>query len=320
MRIVLHVGMHKTGTSAIQTALEDNKEYLKAEGWVYSFLPNEFPSLYQFIKNRASNVESARSEVKEFFLNNSGMNILISHEVMSSSIQEISNWERKAQIIKEAFSEYGELEVIVYYRRQDDYYESAFQQIMKGGGDRNLQDIMDEYPPLKVMNWNRKIDRYLSIIDPKQSILVNYDEDKANLVERFLGYLDISFEGFDLPESNRSVNKSSFYSTLYFSLFGPIGNRQENKLFIKKLSQLDEELDDPKKYRLLPKELRKRIFETYYESNLKLLAKSINGNVEIFESWKESIENQVSLDNETEDFLIKGLVKLIMKQGKNKLN
>ena len=35
MRLVIHAGPHKTGTSYIQQRLTDNRDFLRQSGWIY---------------------------------------------------------------------------------------------------------------------------------------------------------------------------------------------------------------------------------------------------------------------------------------------
>lgn len=131
-KLVLHVGCHKTGTSAIQKNLSLNKSELESQGW---FLLSPRRPFRRFHLMGNANSYFSISEVdgiikvninKRFYsdLKKSKGNVIVSAEELSWLFEreDISN-------LKERLSEiFCDIKVIVYFRRQDKHLLSHYQQ------------------------------------------------------------------------------------------------------------------------------------------------------------------------------------------------
>ena len=311
MRIVLHVGMHKTGTSAIQSVLEENRTELSDSGWKYIFLSRQMPKLYQFLQGGICNSAGIDKELENIFEIGKERNYLFSHEDMTSALQPVVDWERKAEVIRDVFSSYGDLEIIYYFRRQDDFYESAFKQRAKEGVKYNLTETFKRLPPMEVMNWQYKLDRYVNIIKPCKLIVVSYDSDKEFLFQRFVKYIGIDNIALKIPKGKGAVNKSNSLLTLFFSLYGSTSDANENLRVSNYLNRIEENVECGMKYRLFNKELRREIFNTYYESNQILIKKSVNATEEVLKEWLNDIQRTEEKDLNPEEYLNKKMMSIM---------
>jgi hypothetical protein len=129
-RLTLHVGVNKTGSSAIQTFLEQNRELLRAQGVV---VPDEniedTPSvaghhLWYFDREDGSVADRTAeltAKVDAMFSCDEVSQVVISAENLSNSESCAFKW----------FSEIArrhDVEVVVYLRRQDEFLLSSWQQ------------------------------------------------------------------------------------------------------------------------------------------------------------------------------------------------
>ena len=160
--IYLHIGMAKTGTSSIQIFLRDNEEKLKEKGYIYKFMPFEYPNARiarngcfmsrTVLGKDGKTDEQATAErwnaVLDILLNWSkeGDNILLTDEAIWNTLP---GYEYKPLKDLKEFADKNNfcLKVIVYLRRQDEYIESAYKQyVRKHGMTRHFDYIVEEMP------------------------------------------------------------------------------------------------------------------------------------------------------------------------------
>ena len=130
-RIYLHIGRHKTGTTQIQRWLMKNREELKKNGYYYpetGMSPTSgqggLPWSIRFRGDHASLFRQLKEEVIECGCDN----IIISSE----AFLEPGVWE---DILFEYFADQiYDVRIIAYIRRQDEFFESAYNQAVKGAG------------------------------------------------------------------------------------------------------------------------------------------------------------------------------------------
>jgi hypothetical protein len=143
-RLVLHVGSHKTGTSAIQRWLNDNRDRLRLQGWLYP-AAGQWPdhshhawplALSDSIPNagqRAQFSELVEAAESELLMTRAG-NVVLSSELFEKyplKGVDLSLLEDFAKRID------AKVEIVVFFRRQDLLIESVFKQWVKDS-DRRL--------------------------------------------------------------------------------------------------------------------------------------------------------------------------------------
>ena len=146
--LYLHVGMQKTATSAIQKFLYDNRELLLSRGYKYDRMPYVYPGyarernatfLYKYIfdadgkpDHNAINErrEAGLEKVAEWF--ETADNVILTDETLWLMI---SREKRNPlpRLVEFAKEQDAQIKVIVYIRKQDDYFESLYKQHVKEG-------------------------------------------------------------------------------------------------------------------------------------------------------------------------------------------
>ena len=143
-RILLHAGMHKTGTSSIQASLSSG---LSDPGFIYLDLgePNHSgplinlfgikPESYHGNRKRGLSIQdlqTIRQSLRSNFDNQlkslgERTAIISAEDACRFSIQELT-------LIRDSIASHGhQVEVVIYIRPPRGYIESAFQQLIKGG-------------------------------------------------------------------------------------------------------------------------------------------------------------------------------------------
>jgi hypothetical protein len=158
-RLVLHAGTHKTGTTAIQDFAHTYRESLAENGFYYPnlnlALPGRFPGRadgvfanahHHFFHALAGDTrfldESICSDLVRIWYQecaSQGLSLLLSSESVSRHLlrgRGLSRSERSQlylQKLNEQFSLYFDIEVVLVFRRPDDYARSLYQeQVMRG--------------------------------------------------------------------------------------------------------------------------------------------------------------------------------------------
>ncbi|ETA50657.1 hypothetical protein [Ponticoccus alexandrii] len=130
-RLVLHVGTHKTGTTAIQTTLRDNRAALARAGLCYPDPAREphphLPAhnfIYRATLNGAEAMAAERDRIMAEFRASGADHLILSEEGLSLP----------RDVLQDFFvpwSQDFDFEIVCFLRRQDRYAESLFSQYVR---------------------------------------------------------------------------------------------------------------------------------------------------------------------------------------------
>lgn len=206
--LYLHIGLHKTGTSAIQRFLGCNRNLFRKMGII---VPGEGvgENLHHNIALQASVITNAETARKKFRnriepVASLGENIVLSSEVFSDrSLIHI-------EVLDEFASYFSKIRVIVFLRRGDSMIESAYNQMVKRLPlcTTPLEEkYFDKYYELK---YTRKLQPFVRMFG-KDSILVRPFEKGqffgGTIFSEFLYCLDLeAHPSFIFPEDE--INQS----------------------------------------------------------------------------------------------------------------
>ena len=204
-KIILHCGLHKTGTSSIQSFLRNNSDFLLANNLCFPAIldigyynhstplylmfhenPLSHHMIKKIVKDKNVNINSLKNEIdksiKKSLYENTGKNIIFSGE-------DISLLDKTALLkLKKYFTniyEKLEFEIYIYVREPVSWSKSNFQEIIKQG----LLDINKALKMKYQQNISIKIDRLASVFSDSKVKVCNFDHilsDKADVVEHFL--------------------------------------------------------------------------------------------------------------------------------------
>lgn len=165
MRLVIHIGTHKTATTLVQATLARHRAYLREHGLWYPAYPEVLPGVpghnahLDLAKGLMS--ESAKlspAQVAKFFevlhatAAGSGDvdTVLLSAEPFyrGKADTEGPYWRQRARYIRDlrALIPFADVEVVIVLRRQDDYLESLYNEHIKAtrySGD--IWEFFDDY-------------------------------------------------------------------------------------------------------------------------------------------------------------------------------
>jgi len=219
-RLIIHIGMHKTGSSSIQKSLEaqrvgSNYKYCKLNSCNHSV---EMYSLFTGvlhplqvkggIKSREELLKLNHTTQKHLInniLNSNKENLIISGEDISS--MNIDSLNRMRDFFDRYFKE---ILIVAYIRSPKSYIESAFQQLVRGGMDSfNLER---SYP-----NYRDRFEKF-DLIFGKESVKLwkfNHKTFKnQDVVEDFCYRLNIDINKKNIYRINESISQEAL-SILY---------------------------------------------------------------------------------------------------------
>jgi len=218
-KVIIHIGTHKTGSTAIQAYLTKERNALKDNMIIYpktgcpsiakygqhnipwSFVTNSeyIPSLYGEKLQIPDSQELINKIIEEYTVE--GVLILSSEEFSTLTECEIIK-------LRNAFENVGinlDFEVIIYLRRQDRYLESAYKtSVLSGSMNSNIKDFCDN----QRLNLN-----YLEIVKAwKRSfntVKVRSYEDKSVSNDVVNDFLNVAELGNVCVNSKRQIANPS---------------------------------------------------------------------------------------------------------------
>lgn len=223
--IFLHIGIHKTGTSALQRFFYINRELLKLNGYNY---PTNDISLIGIEKHAG-----AQHKLASALRVTRPRNIAICdfEKLLTSAINESTTVDRML-ISSEVFMEniyfdvlstllnfFHEVRIIVYLRRQDELCTSVYNQYVKSGTPHefSIKSLRDLMPGM--VNYIEKLENWVDLFGKENIIVRSYERSsfyQGNIFDDFLHHvLEInSSDGYIFPEAE--VNSSLSAQTLEY--------------------------------------------------------------------------------------------------------
>jgi len=194
--LILHIGTHKTGTSALQAFLKSNADGLQAKGVRYLKAGREdriahhplawaLRGRYHTEMDVWDGAREELAEAKEPFV------------VMSSE----GFWYESPEDVKKQLAYDGPIKIVAYLRRQDSFLPSLYKQAVSGGRktdfDTWLTDMSHRGDYLPVL------DRWADAFSAEAITVRPYERDghTIDVVEDFLSVLGIDPQS--MPENRR---------------------------------------------------------------------------------------------------------------------
>jgi hypothetical protein len=214
---VLHIGSGKTGTSSIQLLLGRNRERLVEEGWLYPRSPSDDRQRHarvgRFVQPdeelakdlrwrgeshaspQAFRRASRRALVAEHEA--SGLDrVLLSDEALYGS-PEVAL--RRLRRFTDRFAD--RVRLVVYLRRQDDHLISRYQQVVKVGEVRRLDERTRTVDFSAPYDYHRRLSGWRSIMAPAAFLVRPFERERfaeGSLYQDFLRAAGIDVAADDL--------------------------------------------------------------------------------------------------------------------------
>lgn len=207
------------------------------------------------------------------------------------------------RILRNYFEKY-DTKIVCYIRRQDDYVESLYNEIVKCCGKPGNIAVTGGKP------WMGRFHHYHDCLSKwsqffgKENVLVKVFSKKALPHGPTVDFLETIQVENDCLNDSVTINLNTRIDNKYIEIMRRCNqlaqNRKESvaiREFFQDLSSQEQGARDKKGYRLLNLEQRKRILDHYKECNKKLGTIFLNTQDEIFEGIDENSHMDISYDN-----------------------
>lgn len=301
MKIHMHVGQPKTGSSTIQRFLKNNRDVLIKKGYLYK-LPNSYNQVsHQNILQKIVNSENPEKNFKEFIdgqiekaREEKCDNIIISSE--SLFFMPLEKLEKLFSLYKD------QLKIYVYLRRQDIFLESAWKQWhFKNLEYKDFDDYVKKY---KIPDYYKNLKKW-SLIVGRGSINV-FAFEKRNfpngLESHFLQSIGVmsNLDDFNYTIKDDGWGENNGLSAKGLELAFKVRELAENDIHNHSIQFfINRHFKTMQKghfvnYNILSFEKRTKILQEHREINEKIRQEYLQGDHELF---KDSIE----LDKDKQD-------------------
>ena len=138
--LILHIGTHKTGTSAIQSFLAFRAEQLRGHGIHYLKVGRDDTAgnhqLPWSIRGKHGAPLSVWEDARAELARTDAVRAVISSEAF---------WFTEPSAVKDQLGDAGDLRIVIYLRRQDRYLQSLYKQSVFGGRRMDFAEWLESY-------------------------------------------------------------------------------------------------------------------------------------------------------------------------------
>lgn len=217
--VYLHIGMNKTGTSAIQTTLARHSEAMRSAGLLYPQAGRMGMAHYGLsdtlgFSQGTSEPRSAQKHGQQALYES------VQHELQASEAgtvvfsSENFSLPRKVEAVRDFFSSF-DVRVVVYLRRHDSWWESAYAQAVKmverppwGPGIEAFLRYHKRWKP-NHGNYRELVDRWAGVFGPRNIIVRPYEaqQNDGGVVGDFFGVIGHGEIAQGLEPNSTRVNE-----------------------------------------------------------------------------------------------------------------
>lgn len=195
--LILHIGTHKTGTSALQTYLGNRAKYLDTRGIHYlrsgRAAGKAHHELSWAIRGRKGSEMSAWDDARKE---------LETHAAAASVISSEAFWFTDPEPVKEQLRAVKDVRVVIYLRRQDKYLQSLYKQTVATGRRISFAEWRERYHFRG--DYLSVVRRWADVFGKDSLDVRPYERQGATIdvVDDFLAYLGV--EQTDDLERNKT--------------------------------------------------------------------------------------------------------------------
>lgn len=225
-RLILHIGLPKTGTTALQHFFTENRKLFGEQGILVPKTPQNVHRAYGVVFEASQPFPHERvwKQVRDLFAEKTDA-VLVSHEDLSTHMAK--NPEGVLRELVEYFSEIDvRIQIVVYLRRQDLHYESLYNQDVKYYCTSNTFNPTPEDDSiinsngisLSIYHYYEWLHRIAEIIGKENAFIRIYDRASfagGDIFHDFVSAIGIDYDDrFVLPAADPNPGIDSQYLEL----------------------------------------------------------------------------------------------------------
>lgn len=229
MKLILHIGQQKTGSTVLQNYLRKSQVSLQAEGFLYPqslgiHKQNKLLSEFDSLTPDGTLYKTFKNEIQE----SSNVHTVICSEENLFSIPEFKI-ERIYNFLSRLFDS---IQIVAYLRKQDDHFLSIYQQSVRGSETATIKEVLDKKINGPKYNYHAIISRWQKVFHNAEvtarayGLLINNDIiDDFNFILGLKRYNEQIETDFAI--TNKSFDAESIELIRLFNLL-----ESENKLIL----------------------------------------------------------------------------------------
>jgi hypothetical protein len=161
--VYLHIGAHKTGTTAIQSMLRAESRRLK---WLGFYYDRRFYRLGKVLARRsplpAQELDTLRQEVNAWLRVRHEPNVIGSSEALFGDLfASYANIQAVAKDVRTILADH-DVRIVACIRRQDDFVQSVYHQYIKRGGTLRFDAFLHTHD-VRAYRWNELLGKYADV-------------------------------------------------------------------------------------------------------------------------------------------------------------
>jgi hypothetical protein len=325
MRIILHIGLYKTGTTAVQKFFTRNRSVLVQKGVLYPESFTKFDAHHPLPwalgvghRDKDASVrpeEVARSILQEADLAGADTVILSSEEFINLEAAE------RLQKLKRLFDGHA-IEIIIYLRRQDSLLLSSYGQHVRMYTIRfsgTISDFLLKHSNFLIKyNYWGMLQRWANVFGSEAMRVKLYDQatfPEGNIVGDFADTLGIGLAGCDVRKAsgiNRNLSDLGLEVLRRLNAM-PLDEKTHHRL----IRLLDESpLQGDGEYQLLSRRNRQELMAQFAQSNARVARHWLGRDDGIlFENREQSggKEEPPGYEGPNEDLVVGGLIDCLVR-------
>jgi hypothetical protein len=193
LRVILHAGTHKTGTTSIQTALAHNQTWLSERGYVYPRL-RDFAGDHNKLAHRLARGEQSKLNLRSKLDVTAGDTLVLSAEEFWAVTSRDEDWDEfcradywqrrveRLERLRAALRDFDDVAILLCFRRQDEFAASLYATKILSG--RFLGSFAEFRPRSKpLFDYKRQLDAFRAVFSEVRYI--SFDALKSDLVPAF---------------------------------------------------------------------------------------------------------------------------------------
>ena len=279
--LYLHIGMGKTGTTALQVFFSGNRKAMEKQGVAYPRLGEIegahhllSPHVPRFLRNtwKFKSVDDWAPELATTDVDS----ILLSSELMSRATP------NELLPFCESIMKWFVPKVVIYVRRQDDIIMASYNQHIKSGlQKRQLTDVYQKMIPkfdyeALLSPWEDVVGRENIIVRPYEKVQFFDGDLRKDFLKNVLGINVHDSFTFDRTNPNPSLTKvpGEYLRMINNVVADPARKERFRDLLLDLTLNPDKRVDWPRNYEpYLPKDIRRAIIRESDASNLVIVKK-----------------------------------------------
>jgi len=272
--IYIHIGAHKTGSTMLQSILNQIQNDLVTLSVSYESVGH---TLGVFLQRNSplptDKIQSTRDSMKEMLDAKQEQSFIFSNESYCGDFQDA--YSKVGDISADLYAIFdgiANIKILMYVRSQDKFLESSYIQSIKQGETHTFEKFLIEYPVDK-LHWDSIIEQYATVFGKENITVLPFEMIKDptdNFFDAFLKNMGINVQldmpNSELPKFNESYSETGLEIALRCNPILEPKERVRLRLFIEKNFFSTPE----NKPILFSKQDRREFMEMYQESNERL--------------------------------------------------